>query len=62
MPKGRGADGLRQTGTAHRHLDGLIDDAGVHMMATGDAGTRVDGDVPGGKDRLPAIPGKLVCY
>jgi hypothetical protein len=29
-------DMLRQTGTANRHLDGFVDDAGVHMMATGD--------------------------
>ena len=54
MTKGMRADVLRQTGTAHRHLDGLIDDAGVHMMATGDARTRVNGEIPGGKDILPA--------
>ena len=54
VPKGMGADLLRQTGTANRHLDGLIDDAGVNVMATGDTGTRVDGKIPGGKDILPA--------
>ena len=54
VPKGMGADLLRQTGTANRHLDGLVDDAGVHVMATGDTGTRVDGNIPGGKDVLPA--------
>jgi hypothetical protein len=40
MAKGVGADGLRQTGTADGHLDGLVDDAGVNVMATGDTGTR----------------------
>ena len=54
MPKSMGADVLRQTGTADGHLDGLVDDAGVDVMATGDTGTRVDGDVPGGEDILPA--------
>jgi len=54
MAKGVGADGLRQSGTADRYLDGFVDDAGVNVMATGDTGTRVYGDVPGGKDILPA--------
>ena len=54
MATGVGADGLRQTGTADGHLDGVVDDAAVHVMATGDSGTRVDGDVPGGEDILPA--------
>src|SRR5205823_11777476 len=54
MPKGIGADVLCQTGTANRHLDGFVDNAGVNMMATGDTGTRVDGNVPGGEDILPA--------
>jgi hypothetical protein len=54
MTKGMGADGLRQTGTVDRHHDGLVDDTGVNMMATGDAGTRVYGDMPGGEDIRPA--------
>ena len=54
VPKGVGADGLRQTGTANGDLDGFVDDAGVNVMATGDTRTRVDGDVAGGKDVLPA--------
>jgi hypothetical protein len=53
VSKGMGADLFRQTGTASRDLDGLVDDAGVHVMATGDTGTRVDGNIPGGKDVLP---------
>src|SRR5919106_6027734 len=53
MPKGMGADLLRQTGTADGHLDGLVDDTGVNVMATGDTRTRVDGNVPGGEDILP---------
>jgi hypothetical protein len=53
MTKGVGADGLRQTGTADGHLDGVVDDAGVNVMATGDTRTRVDGNVPGGEDTLP---------
>jgi hypothetical protein len=40
MAKSVGADGLRQTGTTNGHLDGFVDDAGVNVMATGDAGTR----------------------
>ena len=32
MPKGMGADGLRQTGTADRDLDGFVDNAGIQMM------------------------------
>jgi hypothetical protein len=54
MTKGMCADLLRQTGTANRHFDGLVDDAGVNMMATGDARTRVNGEIPGRKDILPA--------
>ena len=54
MTKGMGADRLRQTGTLARHLDGLVDDAGVHVMATGDAQTRVAGQLPGGEDVRPA--------
>src|SRR3989442_6076350 len=54
MPKSMGAYVLLQLGTAHRHLDVLVDYAGFHMMATGDTSTRVDGDVPGGEDILPA--------
>ncbi len=53
MAKGVGTDGLRQPGTADGHLDGFVDDAGVNVMATGDTGTRVYGDVPGGEDILP---------
>ena len=54
MTKSVGADGLGQAGAAHRHLDGFIDDARVHMMAAGDAGAGVDGHVAGGEDILPA--------
>ncbi len=36
MTKGMCGDLLRQAGTANRHLDGFVDDAGVHVMATGD--------------------------
>jgi hypothetical protein len=54
MAKGVGADGLRQTSTADGHRDGVVDDAGVHVMAAGDTGMRVDGDVPGGEDIRPA--------
>jgi len=54
MTTGMCTDVLRQTGTADGHLDGVVDDAGVHVMATGDTGTRVDGDVPGGEDIRPA--------
>jgi hypothetical protein len=52
--KGMGADVLRQTGTANRHLNGLVDDAGVDIMATGEARTRVNGEIPGRKDILTA--------
>jgi hypothetical protein len=54
MTKGMGADVLRQTGTANRHLEGLVDDAGVNMMAAGEARPRVNGEIPGRKDILPA--------
>ncbi len=54
MTKGVGADGLGQTGPAHRHLDRLVDDAGVNMMATGEASTWIYGKIPRGKDTLPA--------
>jgi hypothetical protein len=42
-----GADVLCQTGRADGHFDGFVDDAGVNVMAMGDTGTRVDGNVPG---------------
>jgi hypothetical protein len=48
MAPGVGAEGLRQTDTADGHLDGVVDDAGVNVMATGPTGTRVDGEIPGG--------------
>ena len=35
-------------------LHGFLDDAGVQMVATHDAGARVLGDARGGKDVLPA--------
>ena len=54
MTKGMGADMLRQAGPVDRHLDGLIDDAGVNMMAPGDARPRVNGEIPGGEDILSA--------
>jgi hypothetical protein len=47
------ADGLHQIGLANRHRDGLVDDAGVHMMAMGNASTRVNGEMPGREDRRP---------
>jgi hypothetical protein len=53
MAKGVDADGLRQTGAANGHRDGIFADAGVHMMAPGDTGMRVYRDVPGGEDILP---------
>jgi hypothetical protein len=40
MTKGMGADVLRQTGTANRHLAGLVDGAGVNMRATGEHADR----------------------
>jgi hypothetical protein len=49
MAKGMGADGLRQTGTANGHRDGVVDEAEVNILVAGDTGTRVDGDVPGGQ-------------
>ena len=54
VAKGMGADGLRQTGTADRDLDGVVDDAGINMMTACDTSTRVSGEVPGGEDRRPA--------
>ena len=54
MAQGVSADGLRQTGTTDGYFDGFVDDAGGNVMATGDTGTRVDGDVPGGEAILPA--------
>jgi hypothetical protein len=39
---------------ARRAAAFFIDDAGVDMMAPGDTGTRVYGEVPGGEDILPA--------
>jgi hypothetical protein len=45
MANGVGTDGLRQTGTADGHLDGCVDDAGGNVMATGDAGTQVYGQM-----------------
>src|SRR5207249_3710289 len=45
MPKSMGADGLRQPGTADGDFDGFVDDAGIHMMTTGDTGAGVDGEV-----------------
>jgi hypothetical protein len=55
VAKGVGADGLRQTGTANGHLDGFVDDAGVHVVATGDTGTRIYGEIPGEEGILPAL-------
>jgi phytoene/squalene synthetase len=53
VAKCMGADVLRQTGTADRYLDGLVDDAGINMVTACDTGTRVYGEVPGGEDILP---------
>jgi hypothetical protein len=54
MTKGVGADVLRQTSAVDGQLDGLVDDAGVHVMAPGEARPRVYGEIPGGEDILPA--------
>jgi hypothetical protein len=54
MAEGMGADGLGQTSAAHRGLNRFIDDTGVHMMATGDAGAGVDGHVASWEGVLPA--------
>jgi hypothetical protein len=43
-----GTEGLRQTDTADGHLDGVVDDARVNVMATGPTDTRGDGEIPGG--------------
>jgi hypothetical protein len=51
--KGVGADGLRQPSAVDRHLNGLVDDAGVHMTAPDEARLRVYGEIPGGEDRRP---------
>jgi hypothetical protein len=53
VPQGMGAERRRQSGTANRPLDGLVEDAGVHVMATGDTGTRGGGHLPGGEDVRP---------
>ena len=55
MTQGMGTNGLRQTGPANRHLDGVVDDVGVNVMATDDTGTRVHREIPGGEDILPAL-------
>jgi len=47
VANGMGADGLRQSSTADRSLDGVVDDAVVHMVTACDTSTRVDGEVPG---------------
>jgi hypothetical protein len=54
VAKGLGADVRRQTGTADGSHDGVVDDAGIHMMTACDTRTRVDGESPGGEDILPA--------
>ena len=54
MTKRMGADLLRQPRAAHRRLDGLVDDAGVKMMTTREAGARINGERPGRKNVLPA--------
>ena len=54
MTKRVGADLLRQTGAAHRRLDGFVDEAGVKMMATREARSRINRERPGRKDILPA--------
>jgi hypothetical protein len=48
-PRGR-PEGWKRPG----HLDGFVDDTGVHVMATGDASTRVYREMSGRKDILPA--------
>jgi hypothetical protein len=53
MTNGVGADVLRQTGTANRHLGGVVDDAGGTIMATGHTRARVNGAMPGRKDLRP---------
>ena len=61
MAKGVGAEGVRQTGMVDRHLDGLVEEAGVNMMATGDARTRVNGEIPGRKDIEPEPHALAAC-
>jgi hypothetical protein len=54
MTEGVRADLLGQPGAANRRLDGLVDNAGINVVATGDAGTRVNREIAGREDVLPA--------
>jgi hypothetical protein len=53
MAKRMRADVLCQACTPHRRLNGLIDNAGINMMTTGDSRARVNGEITGGEDILP---------
>jgi len=53
VAKRMGANLLRHTSMVNRHLDGLVNDTRVHMLATGDATARVNGEIPRRKDLLP---------
>ena len=58
MTKRMSADLLRQTGAAHRCLDGFVDNTWVKMVATGETRSRINRERPGRKDILPApFPG-----
>lgn len=56
MTKSVCADLLCKTSAADRRLDGLVDDTGIHMMATDDTRAWVNRDLPSGKNVLPASP------
>jgi hypothetical protein len=63
MTEGVSADLLSQAGAADRHLNGLVDNTGINMMATDDTRASVNGDIPRGKyvlsDPFPSSPGVL---
>jgi hypothetical protein len=48
-----GADMLRQTSAANRHLVGLVNDARVRMMASEETSRRVNGESQGRDTRRP---------
>ena len=53
MPKRVGTDVFGQARPVHACFDGLVDDAGINVVATRDARTRVHRQVAGGKQVLP---------
>jgi hypothetical protein len=52
----------RRTTTLMALLDGLVDDAGGDVMAAGDTGTRVHGEIPGGQGVLLALLPRAFGY